>query len=242
VALIAGLLAGWPSKRTAVSTNVAFVWPSSRQPLLGFLRRASRGVFKGAVGGVIVGLVLGLVVGLLVRLVGPQGLVVGLVAGLFVGLLGGLVVGLIVGLGLGLVAGLVDPRSMLIASSTPKEASPRSLTAALIWLVVGLGLGLSTTLFVASLLEGMLIGLGLGLGLGLRNGGGFVLLQKVAHRRLAQAGNLPPRPADFLEWGIEQQIFRRVGGGVRFRHGLIQQHLANSSVDKQETSTVGAGA
>jgi hypothetical protein len=72
------------------------------------------------------------------------------------------------------------------------------------------------------------VGLGLGLSLGLHNGGGFIVLQKAAHHRLARAGNLPPRPADFLEWGIERQIFRRVGGGVRFRHNLIQQHLANT--------------
>jgi hypothetical protein len=55
------------------------------------------------------------------------------------------------------------------------------------------------------------------------------LLQKVAHRRLARAGNLPLRLYDFLEWGIERQIFRRAGGGVRFRHNLIQQHLASTS-------------
>ena len=96
-------------------------------------------------------------------------------------------------------------------------------------------LGLSYDL-VSGLSFGLLVGLGFGLGtgpvLGLRNGGRFVLLQKVAHRRLAKAGNLPPRPADFLEWGIERQIFRRVGGGVRFRHSLIQQHLANTAVDE----------
>ena len=40
--------------------------------------------------------------------------------------------------------------------------------------------------------------------LGLRNAGRFVVLQKVAHRRLAKAGNLPPRPDDILEWGIER--------------------------------------
>jgi len=74
----------------------------------------------------------------------------------------------------------------------------------------------------------LVFGLGLGLALGLRNGGWFVLLQKVAHRRLARAGNLPPRLYDFLEWGVDRQIFRRVGGGVRFGHNLIQ-HLANTS-------------
>jgi hypothetical protein len=65
--------------------------------------------------------------------------------------------------------------------------------------------------------------------LALRNGGWFVLLQKIANRRLTRADSLPPRPYAFLEWGIEQQIFHRVGGGVRFRHNLIQQHLANTS-------------
>ena len=147
---------------------------------------------------------------------------------------------------------------MLITSRTPKEASSRSLTGALIGLggglveglLVGLATGLATGL-VNGLLNGLvgapdvglvmpliwgllglglILGPGLGMALGLRNGGGFVLLQKVAHRHLAKAGNLPPRPYDFLEWGIERQIFHRVGGGVRFRHSLIQQHLANTSV------------
>jgi hypothetical protein len=81
---------------------------------------------------------------------------------------------------------------------------------------------------------GLAFGLTLGSGLALRNGGWFVLLQKVAHRRLARAGNLPSPPYDFLEWGVEQQNFRRVGGGVRFRHNLIQQHLAKVSEGTNE--------
>jgi hypothetical protein len=91
--------------------------------------------------------------------------------------------------------------------------------------------------FFQGLVVGLVLGLVLGLGFGLSagsilaldNGGWFVLLQKVAHRRLARAGNLPPRPDDFLEWGIRRQIFQWVGGGVRFRHNLIQQHLANKT-------------
>jgi hypothetical protein len=79
------------------------------------------------------------------------------------------------------------------------------------------------------LFYGLIIGPGFGLDLALRNGGWFVLLQKVALRRLARAGNLPSRPYDFLEWGIDRQVFRRVGGGARFRHNLIQQHLASTS-------------
>ena len=164
---------------------------------------------------------------------------------------------------------------MLVTSRTPKEASSRSLIAALSWLVCGLlgvlvailswelvvrafygqiaslyrGTGLIAsvyrgmdpiglvqglykdmgTVIALALVDGVVLGLGLGLVLALRNGGWFVLLQRVAHRSLAQAGNLPPRPYDFLEWGIEKQIFRRVGGGVRYRHNLIQQHLASTS-------------
>jgi hypothetical protein len=133
---------------------------------------------------------------------------------------------------------------VLITSRTPKEARSRSLIAALTWLVLGMVLALVLALVLGMVLRliggaglglrlGLFFGPGLGLGLGmvlaLRNGGWFVLLQKVAHRRLTLAGNLPSPPYDFLEWGIEKQIFRRVGGGVRFRHDLIQQHLASTS-------------
>jgi hypothetical protein len=76
---------------------------------------------------------------------------------------------------------------------------------------------------------GLGVGLVIGLDLALRNGGWFVLLQKVAHRGLARTGNLPSSPYAFLRWGIDMQIFRGVGGGVRFRHDSIQQHLANTS-------------
>jgi hypothetical protein len=112
--------------------------------------------------------------------------------------------------------------------------------AVLTWLVLGLvgglvgGLALGLVGGLVFVLGRLLVlwpilGLGFGLILALRNGGWFVMLQKVAHRRLAWAGNLPSPPYDFLEWGINRQIFRRVGGGVRFRHNLIQQHLANTS-------------
>ena len=111
------------------------------------------------------------------------------------------------------------------------EAHSRSLIAALTWLVSGLVGGLIFGLVggpVLRLVAGLVFGPVLALDFALRNGGWFVLLQKVAHRRLARADNLPSPPYDFLEWGIEKQIFRRVGGGVRFRHDLIQQHLAST--------------
>src|SRR5215217_1030668 len=232
---IVWLLAGRPFKRSAVRSRLALVWPSTRRQLVDFLSGARRGLVVGIVLGMVLGLVLGW---------GLQPIV-----GLVLGLELALVSALIWGLAVALVSGLVNPRSVLISARTPKEANSRSLVAALIWLVVGLVLGmvyglvymlvvglflrpLSAWFLVLGLILGLVVGVGLGLGLGLRNGGGFVLLQKVAHRRLAQAGNLPPRPGDFLEWGIERQIFRRVGGGVRFRHSLLQQHLASTSVSE----------
>jgi hypothetical protein len=115
-------------------------------------------------------------------------------------------------------------------------------------LVTGLVVGLVVTLVgerldftVWGLFWGggpLILGLVAGLDLALRNGGWFVLLQKVAHRRLARTGNFPSPPYDILEWGVETKIFRRVGGGVRFRHNLIQQHLASTSEPLAKAKTV----
>jgi len=225
VGLVLRLLAGWPYKRPAVSSRLSLVWPSTRQQLLGFLSSAGHGLRLGLVVGVIYGLVYGLV----------HVLVEGVLFGLVYGLVVGVAMGLAFGVLFGLVYGLVEPRSMLTTSCTPKEASSRSLIAALIWLVVGLVSGLVLGLIYElskDLAVWLIMGLLVGLGLGLRNGGWFVLLQRVAHRRLAKAGNLPPRPADFLEWGIERQIFRRVPGRGRSplspqpHPAALSQHLS----------------
>ena len=104
-----------------------------------------------------------------------------------------------------------------------------AVVAALVFAVEAMGMVFTLVFSVFfALIGGLGVGLGVGLDLALRNGGWFVLLQKVALRRLARAGNLPPNPYDFLEWGVDRQLFRRVGGGVRFRHDLIQQHLAST--------------
>ena len=245
--LVGGLLLGlvfalptrWPFKHAAVSARLSLAWPSTRRQLLDFFRRAGRGMILGLVVGLGIGLSLGLGWGLVVWEVtvlgdlggfaeqglGPAAaLAFGLIFALLMGLVFAPVFGLIFALVLGLGLGLLGTRSVLITSRTPKEAHSRSLIAALTWLGTGLVSDLASGLMV-----GLIVGLIVGLDLALRNGGWFVLLQNVAHRRLARAGNLPPRPNDFLEWGIETQIFRRVGGGVRFRHSLIQQHLASAS-------------
>jgi hypothetical protein len=249
--LVLALPTGWPVKRSAVSSRLTLAsWPSTRGQLLGFLRRAGIGLGLGLGLGLSLGLGLGLVMGLFWGLL--FGLGSELVMGLFLGLLFGLVAGPVFALVFGLGYGLLETRSVLITSRTPMEARSRSLIAALTWLVSGLigglvfGLGLGLVAepvsalvpgghvmvlgLTAGLVWGLAAGLVAGLDLGLRNGGWFVMLQKVAHRRLAGAGNFPLPPYDFLEWGVERQIFRRVGGGVRFRHNLIQQHLTNASV------------
>jgi hypothetical protein len=255
--LVFGLV-GWLFKRSAVSSRLTLVWPSTKRQLVDFLRRSGRGLGLGLVVALVFGLGLGLAFGLGCGLLGiegcttaagqsVEGIVGGLVFGLVWGLIFGSVVGVGLGLGFGMGFGLLETRAVLITSRTPKEASSRSWTAALTWLtsglVSGLGWGLVLSLAVIGWVVGLVaegeeliwglvvpleLGLVLGLVLALRNGGWFVWLQKVAHRRLARAGNLPSRPYDFLEWGIERQIFRRVGGGVRYRHNLIQQHLAKS--------------
>ena len=230
IGLVWELLTRWPFKDSAVSSRQTPVWPSTKRQLLNFLRRAGRGL--------LLGLLLGLFSGLL-------GLLSGLEDELYFGLEFGLVLALYSGLGFGLVLalgfGLLETQSVLITSHTLKETHSRSLNTALTWLgsglVVGQFLGLVSRLYFApffGLFLSLVVGPCFRLFLGLSNGGWFVLLQKVAHRRLAKAGNLPPRPYDFLEWGIERQVFRRVGGGVRFRHNLIQQHLAKVSEGTNE--------
>jgi hypothetical protein len=212
-----GLWLGWgPFKRSAVSSRLILVWPSTTRQLIDFLGRAGRGLKFGLIVGLPFMLIWGAFVVVDRGLLVSRGLVAGLIWGLVWWLIWGLVVGLVAGLPMALAFGLLQTKSVLITSRTPKEARSRSLIAALTWL-----------------LSGLVVGLVMGLVLGLCNGGWFVMLQRVAHRRLARAGNLPPNPYDFLEWGIAQQIFRRVGGGVRFRHNLIQQHLASASADAE---------
>jgi hypothetical protein len=224
------LTGGRHHDRSAVSSHLTPVWPPNRERLHDFLRVLGLGLAGGAVFGMLFGLlILGLAAGPVERL--TVGVVEGMLRGMGVGLSFGLFGGLFGGL-----AAMLEPQTMLITSRTPKEASSRSLIAALVFglaggLTWGLAVGLFSGLFGSmefGLALGLAGGLVVGLGVGLARGAWFVLLQKVAHHRLARSGSLPLPPYDFLEWGVYRQIFRRVGGGVRFRHNLIQQHLANA--------------
>jgi hypothetical protein len=196
------------------------------------------GLFVGWVGELLFTLDFGQVEKLLFGLGELRWWVEGLLLGLFL---------VLAGLFSGLGWWLKKLRAVLVTTRTAKEAYSRSLTAAFCVGLGVLGLGMLITsalvlrlspaqefrpdpaMQVMMLSAGLFWVLCLPLFLGLTFGGWFALLQKGAHWCLAKAGNLPPHPAEFLEWGIERQIFRRVGGGVRFRHNLIQQHLANTS-------------
>ena len=232
---LVGLILWLPSRGTASSSHLIFMWPSTREQFRALLRK-------------VVGKLVGMVWPLLITMV--VGLVVELFFGVtFVELFFGV---LLSGLGL-VVIGLYSElfvferqSSALNASRTPKDARSRSLVSWLFdglvgGLVGGLGCGLIFGMssgmssgpffsgpFFGSFFGWLVFGLVVGLFFGLDAGGWFVLLQKVAHHRLNKDDKLPSNPYDFLEWGIEKQIFRRVGGGVRFRHDLIQQHLAST--------------
>jgi hypothetical protein len=240
IGLVVGLVVGlvwerWTFKRSALSSRLTFVWPSTKRRRHDFLRTVGWGLLPGLVGGLVLGLLWGIL------------------GGLIFGLVIGGVYGLLLWVVLGLFFGLSETRPVLIASRTPTEARSRSLISALLYVLItsllfGLVTGLTYALIIVGLKLGpdaallallfgplygvifaVLFGMTFGLFLGMNNGGWFVVLQKVAHYRLAGAGNLPSRPYDFLEWGIEKRIFHPVGGGVRFRHNLIQQHLASTS-------------
>src|SRR5215204_2383444 len=130
LALIFGLIFGlvfgqvWgPFKRSAVSSRLTLVWPSTRRQLLDFLRRAGRGLGLGLVVGLIFGTVMALVFGLATYayvyeeggrsipwvVADGEALRVGQpIAALGLGLAAGLIFGLFMGLVFGLFFGLAS--------------------------------------------------------------------------------------------------------------------------------------
>jgi sulfite exporter TauE/SafE len=65
LALVFGLLFGL-LKRSAVSSRLTLVWPSTKRQLLDFLRRAGRGLAFGLIGGMFLGLAWGLLPAMIV--------------------------------------------------------------------------------------------------------------------------------------------------------------------------------
>lgn len=166
------------------------------------------------------------------------GLFIGLISGLHFRLPGGLIGGLVFGLTGGLAIGLTIPRIAYSQTfSEPLTASRRS------WLAVGLAFGMVIALFiglgygmingmVSGLVIGSLSGLAIGPTMGVDYGGWFVSYQHFVRRWWIRTGTLPRDLPEFIDSLISSGVMRPTGTGVRFRHDLIQQHLAQQNPKK----------
>ncbi len=184
---------------------------------------------------------------------GGRALGLGLLGGLLsvsvLGLLGGLSIGLLYSLLFSLLFSLPDILSTgLIAdeisiSTQPNEGVRRSLRNSLVGsilfgLVFGLLIGLSTGLpigmtvdivfgLVFGLACGLLVGLVFGLMMGMSRYGGEGVIKHYILRRLLTRHCVAPW--DFvaaLDQAVSRTLMTRVGGGYRFIHRLLQDHLA----------------
>jgi hypothetical protein len=146
------------------------------------------------------------------------GLTVGLAAGLVSGIAGWLTGGLVVGIAGGLVVGLeVRPAAIDLPHRLVSQGLAHTATRLLLGLVAGLAGGLGG-------------GIAGGLGGGIVGGLAFVSNSPwpryaVACLLLAWRGELPPRPAVFLDWAYDAGLVRLSGIAVQFRHREFQTWL-----------------
>lgn len=190
------------------------------------------------------GLKLGLLITLIIGL--PTVLVFGLGLGLAFALLIGLGLGLFIALFILLAIG-TRSQSILRYRIKPGEGIQRSLkngvaSTLVFGLMFGLGLGLFVGLvfgqslgLIAGLKVGLLIGLVFGLFIGLISGLDYGLKAFIQHYvlrwRLGMEGHLPfRRYHHFLDYAHELVILRKVGGGYRFVHDMLRQHLAGTHI------------
>jgi signal peptidase I len=195
-----------------------------------------------------------LVFGILFVLLLFAGLLVGLKAWLGAGLGGGLEAGLGGGLFIGLLAGLLYKLSAgfaaglssseIATTTTPNEGIHRSARVAMI---SGLGSGLGSGLFIGLLSVGLLAALGIGLsatlGIGLgvalfvggttgiRYGGRTCLQHLLLRRGLRDNDFAPWHYVDFLDYAAERIFLRKVGGGYKFYHGLLQEYFSSLDLE-----------
>ncbi len=178
------------------------------------------------------------------------GTLYGLLMGVFIGLAPGMLGGGLLG---GLLGGL-NSRPTLKYRVIPGQGIRRSLRNGLfITLRVGLlfgivfgvsillGYRLETVLTIGQhgnwerllaivLSSGLSIGLPFGIALGMIMGIGVFIQHYILRWMLAREGNLPFRRYDkFLDYANDLVILRKVGGGYRFTHDMLRQHLAGAS-------------
>jgi MFS family permease len=167
-----------------------------------------------------------------------QGLLAGLASALIIGLIAGLNDTLAVALGLGLASGVYGglvgglTPGTLEASTRPNQGIHRSIRYAL---YAGLFGGLASALTVGLTGGGLYSGLRALLYLGLlfllllgpRLGGAAVIQHFVLRLLLARMHATPYPYVRFLEAAVDNLLLRRVGGGYRFPHRLLQERLAS---------------
>jgi hypothetical protein len=186
----------------------------------------------GLVVGLGVGLVAGLGIGLVAGLV--VGLVVGLVAGLVFGLVFGLVVVLFFGLNFRQVFSMLQDGELQI-STRPNEGIRRSQRSMILG---GLFYGLAGGL-VLGLLGSPIYGLVGGLVFGLvRYGGTAVVKHYVLRLLLRHRCHTPWNFAKPLNEAVSRTLMTRVGGGYRFYHRLLQEHLAKHEVSELPVAAI----
>ena len=165
-----------------------------------------------------------------------SGLGLGGVVGLKYDPVTGLTVGLAFGLAFGLqsyeIAGRIQPNQGIIRSR--RTAWQAGLAVGLVYMLVfgvtfvvavepliGLTYGLAYGLGV-----GVTIGLPVGLYKGLRSGGVAVINHCFLRRTLIEENHLPPDLIPYLDHMARLVLLQRVGGGYRFIHLTLRDHIA----------------
>ncbi len=180
----------------------------------------------------------GLIVGLIGGMIGGLNLVLEMGFRLIVGLIGGLIVGLIGGLIYGLIKGLIGSELELGVKKKPNQGIKASINNGI--------LTFSIILSVAGILYGVLIRISPWLNQVdkslfsslkgflffmtffslIFSKGGIAVLQHFCLRLvLTFNGYSPWNYACFLDYCTEQMLLQRIGGGYRFIHRLLQEHL-----------------
>jgi uncharacterized membrane protein YeaQ/YmgE (transglycosylase-associated protein family) len=207
--LIFGLISGLISydSQTIELTEAIDLSPASLQ----------RGLYYALISGLMFGLIYGLISALIFRLTG------GLIYGLALGLIGGLIYGLIFGLKADIKIrtqpnqGIWESRNkalLVVALSTP--------TIALLSILATPILG-----HEYSLVDKIIFSLGMGVIFGLQGGGGNACLQHFTLRLILWWSDaIPWNYARFLSYASKRGLLKQSGGGYRFYHDLLGEHLA----------------
>ncbi|GHP00811.1 hypothetical protein KSF_108580 [Reticulibacter mediterranei] len=161
----------------------------------------------------------------------------GVYAGLFVGVLSALAVGLVGGLS----SQQIKEEHRMAPNQGIRRSGGNALRVGLvIWLAFGFLFGTAFAFFfglASGIGFGLLGGLCLALFFGFSFGGNDFLSHYLVRLLLWRSGALPLGAVRFLEEVTVHHLLQRVGGGYRFVHPLIQEHLASQGIQGQSPSS-----